>query len=174
MKIDPRISGILEKAQEGVPPSKRDCALMLDYPAASIEASALRAVADAITRQRFGNEAMVLGQIGIDIDACSGQCKFCRFADNHTRFAPSRMSLDDILAAAGAFTASGDLYALFLMTTHKYDFNRLLDTVRSTREQMPSEPQIVVNIMFRQQMMTLIALLDYPVIDSVLFKTIKD
>jgi biotin synthase len=162
MKIDPRISGILEKAQEGVPPSKRDCALMLDYPAASIEASALRAVADAITRQRF------------DIDACSGQCKFCRFADNHTRFAPSRMSLDDILAAAGAFTASGDLYALFLMTTHKYDFNRLLDTVRSTREQMPSEPQIVVNIMFRQQMMTLIALLDYPVIDSVLFKTIKD
>ncbi len=29
-----------------------------------------RAVADRLTRERFGNEAIVLGQIGIDISAC--------------------------------------------------------------------------------------------------------
>ena len=146
MKIDQSILRILDRAQEGIAPSKADCAAMLDCSPISIETSVLRGVADTIARRRFGNEAIILGQIGIEIDACPGKCKFCSFGEGHTDFEPSIMSLDDILASANSFTASGDLYALFLMTMHAFGFERLVEVVRRIREQMPSKPQIVVNI----------------------------
>jgi biotin synthase len=146
MKMDPRILRILDKAQEGIPPSRQNCIVMLDCTSTSIEAAAMRAVADAICRRRFGNEAIILGQIGIEINACPGQCKFCSFAEGHTRLAPGVMPINDILASADSFTASGDLYALFLMTMHKFDFERLITVVLSLREQMPLWPKIVVNI----------------------------
>lgn len=146
MKIDAQIHRIICRAQERIPPSKEDCVVLLNCPAISIEASAIRAVADAISRERFGNQAFVLGQIGIEINPCPGQCKFCSFAESHTSFTPSKMSLDEVLAGANNFTASGDLYAIFLMTMHGFDFDKLLAIVNSMRERMSLQSQIVVNI----------------------------
>ncbi len=146
MKIDKTILRILDRAEEGIAPSKDDCVAMLDCPPTSVEASVMRGVTDGITRRRFGNQAVILGQIGIEIDACRGRCKFCSFGEGHTDFEPRTMSPDEILAGAHSFTESGDLYALFLMTMHVFDFERLVDVVRRIREQMPSRPQIVVNI----------------------------
>lgn len=146
MKIDKNVQRILEAAQGGLAPSKDDCAILLSYPEASLEASLLRAVADASSRQRFSNEGIVLGQIGIEIAACPGGCKFCSFGEGHTAFEASTMTDDEILASAANFTASGELYALFLMTMHTFEFSRLLHVVRLARENIPSETQIVVNI----------------------------
>lgn len=56
------------------------------------------------------------------------------------------MSDTDILQSADNFTASGELYALFLMTMHTFDFTRLTRTVRLVRDRIPRETQIVVNI----------------------------
>jgi biotin synthase len=97
-------------------------------------------------RQRFGNEAIILGQIGVEIAACPAACKFCSFGEGHTAFEPKTMSTEEILAAAEAFTASGELYALFLMTMHTFEFDRLVETVRTVRDRIPSGTQIVVNI----------------------------
>ncbi|MCL4205645.1 MAG: hypothetical protein KJ000_24450 [Pirellulaceae bacterium] len=119
---------------------------MLDCAATSQEAGMIRGVADGISRQRFGNEGIILGQIGIEIDACPGQCKFCSFGEEHTDFEPSTMTIEEIMDAAERFTMSGDLYALFLMTMHKFQFDRLVDVVRTIRDRMPDQPQIVVNI----------------------------
>jgi biotin synthase len=146
MKIGAQVQRILDRAQDRIPPSKEDCVVLLDCPAASIEASATRAVADAISRERFGNQAFVLGQIGIEINPCPGQCKFCSFAEGHTLFTPGKMSIDEVLASANDFMASGDLYAIFLMTMHGFDFEKLLAIVHSMREGMPLQSQIVVNI----------------------------
>jgi len=146
VKVDDAISAILERAQEGVPPSKNDCRKMLECRHTSAEAALIRGVASAISRQRFGNEAIILGQIGIEIDACPGQCKFCSFGEEHTYFEPSMMSVDEIVASAKNFTHAGDLYALFIMTMHKFGFERLLDVVHRIREIMQVKPQIVVNI----------------------------
>lgn len=106
----------------------------------------MRAVADTISRQRFGNGAMILGQIGIEISACPGKCLFCSFAEGSTRFDQGEMLIDDIVATAKSFAASGDLYALFLMTMHTFDMNRLITIARSLLERMPSKPKLVVNI----------------------------
>jgi biotin synthase len=146
MNIDVNVVRILDRAQEGIAPSKEDCVALLNYPCTSVEASVLRACADVISRRRFGNEAIILGQIGLEIAACPGQCKFCSFAEGYTKFAPVSMSIDDILASAEQFTASGDLYALFLMTMHTFEFDKLVNLVGTLRERMPAKPQIVVNI----------------------------
>ena len=144
--MDNTILRILHRAQEGIASSKADCIAMLDCSPTSVEAAVTRALADSISRRRFGNEAVILGQIGIEIDSCPGQCKFCSFGDGHTQFEPSKMSVEEIVAAAKTFTKSGDLYALFLMTMHTFDFERLLDAVSRIRAQMPKKPQLVVNI----------------------------
>lgn len=146
MKLNTVISEILTRADDFVGPSRADCIELLRVPPTSIEAGAIRATADAIGRKRFGNEGIILGQIGIEIDACPARCGFCSFGEGHTRFTPSAMSVDEVIVAAESFTATGDLYALFLMTMHTFDFDRLVDIVNALRERMPWQPQLVVNI----------------------------
>jgi biotin synthase len=146
MQIDQNIERILERAQAGIAPDRADCIALLEVSPSSIEASFIRAVGDQVTRRRFQSEAMILGQIGLEIDVCPGRCKFCSFGDGHTRFTPSRMTLDEILASASRFTSSGDLYALFLMTMHDFRFERLLESVQAIRKIVPTRQQIVVNI----------------------------
>jgi biotin synthase len=146
MKVDKTILTILDRAQAGIAPSKKDCWTMLDYAPISAEAAIIRGVADAVSRHRFGNEAIILGQIGIEIHACRGQCKFCSFGEGHTGFQSTRMSVDEIVATTRDFAQSDDLYALFLMTLHDFEFERLLDTICTIRKVTLDKPQIVVNI----------------------------
>lgn len=143
---DQKVLGILDAAQGGRAPSKEDCVFLLQFPETSLESSLLRAVADAITRQRFHNEGIVLGQIGVEIAACPGKCKFCSFGEGHSAFESSIMSDEDIVHSADNFAASGELYALFLMTMHTFDFARLVNTVQIVRDRIPRGTQIVVNI----------------------------
>ena len=146
MRVDVTIARILDDAWDCRPPTKEECACLLRVAEHSLEASLLRAVADAVTRKRFRNEGIVLGQIGVAIDACPGKCKFCSFGEGHTAFTPGVLSDADILRSVADFTASGDLYALFLMTMHTFDFERLLRTVRTVRDHIPEAVQIVANI----------------------------
>ena len=146
MRIDDSIARILDAARDGRAPTKEECVRLLRVPQHTLEAALLRAVADAVSRSRFQNEAIILGQIGVEIDACPGKCKFCSFGEGHTAFTPGVLSEADILESAAKFTAAGELYALFLMTMHTFDFERLLRTVRAVRESLPGEVQIVVNI----------------------------
>ena len=146
IKYDQNILLILERAEDGVAPSQNDCISLLECVPYSPEAALTRVVADAISRKRFGNEGIILGQIGIELDACPGKCKFCSFGEEHTRFEPKTMTDSEIIEHAINFTASGDLYALFLMTMHEFKFERLLESVRMIRSSMPEPPQIVVNI----------------------------
>lgn len=146
MKIEQSLKIILNRALEGTGPSREDCLLLLNYPPESLGAALTRSIADVVSRQRFGNEAIILGQIGVAIDACPADCKFCSFGKSHTRFVPGKMTNEEILASVESFTTSGDLYALFLMTMHTFDFATLLNTIQAIREIHPQTPQIVVNI----------------------------
>ena len=146
MILENRLTAILDAAWNGQAPGKEDCAYLLRLPAESLEASILMAAADAVSRRRFGNNALLLGQIGIDTAACPGNCGFCVFGKDHTSMPTSRLSLDEICQRAHAFADAGDLYALFLMTMHEFDLDRLLEVIPAVRKEMPSHTQIVVNI----------------------------
>jgi len=146
MKLPSRLETILDKALQGRAPTREECVFLLNLPEDSLEAAAVKAVADVVSRRRFGNTGMLLGQIGIETAACPGNCGFCVFGRDHTSIPAGRLSLEEIRQRARAFAEGGDLFALFLMTTHEFDLDWLLEVVRAAREQMPAHTQIVVNV----------------------------
>jgi biotin synthase len=145
MKADSRILQILGRTQEGLAPSRNDCVALLECSSTSLEASLTRSIADAICRKRFGNQGFIFGQIGIENSRCPADCKFCGFSESHSLFEPSKMTAEAIMDRAINFTDSGDLSALFLMTMHAFDLDRVSSIARALRQQLP-ELQIVVNI----------------------------
>jgi biotin synthase len=146
MIIDSGIVRILDKAKEGRAPGKDDCIHMLKFSEISPEAALIRATADSLMRQRYGNEALVFAQIGVEITPCPGKCKFCAFAEGYTSFGTFYMTDEEILSTALNFTESQEIYALFLMTMHKFDFERLLRIIRMLRGRIHTETQLCVNI----------------------------
>ena len=146
LSLPDRLGRLLKTALAGQGPSKEDCVYLLNLPPGSLEASVLMATADAVSRRRFGNNAILLGQIGIDTAACPGNCRFCVFGKDHTSMQPSLLSLQEIRRRAHAFADGGDLFALFLMTMHEFDLERVLGIVTTIRRELPKHTQIVVNV----------------------------
>ncbi|HOF17483.1 MAG TPA: hypothetical protein PK082_01135 [Phycisphaerae bacterium] len=144
--IPARLQEILSAALGGAAPSRDDCVRLLSFAETSIEAGMIRATGDAVSRKRFRNEAILLGQIGIETFACPANCRFCVFGKGHTQFPETRLTTDEIVSRAQTFASGGDLYALFLMTMHEFEMDRLLDVVAAVRAAIPSHTQIVVNI----------------------------
>jgi biotin synthase len=141
-----KVASILDSALSGRAPSKSDCEHLLSLPELSLEAAVLKAVADTVSRKRFGNRAILLGQIGIETAPCPGECKFCAFGAAHSSVPRSQLSLPEIVRRARDFAAGNDLFALFLMTMHEYDLPRLLRVISRVRKVLPAHTQIVVNM----------------------------
>ncbi len=146
MRLVNELDCILQGALDGRAPNRDDCVYLLGIPCDTLEARALMVVADTVSRRRFGHEAMLLGQIGIETAPCPGNCGFCVFGEDHTTFPRSRLTLEEIIARAESFAREGDLYALFLMTMHDFDMDRLLEVVHEVRGSIPPQTQIVLNI----------------------------
>jgi len=144
--LNPEIQKILENAMNNIAPTKADCVRLLEPSEYSLEASLTRGVADHLSRKRFGNHAMLLGQIGIETFPCPANCKFCVFGEEHTRFPKTSMESEQILDSARSFTADGRLYALFLMLMHTYDLKQLESIVSLVRKSIPESTKIVLNI----------------------------
>ncbi len=146
MFADKRNESVLKAALNGEAPGKAECLYLLGLQPESLDASLLMATADAVSRRRFGNNAVLLGQIGIDTAACPGNCRFCAFGKDHTSMPTGKLSLDEICRRAHAFADAGDLFALFLMTMHEFDLDRLLETVATVRGELPVHTQLVMNL----------------------------
>lgn len=141
-----KLDRILKRALQGHAPSEEECLYLLKLPSESLEASMLMATADAVSRRRFGNNAILLGQIGLDTAACPGNCRFCVFGKDHTSMPSSKLSFDEIRRRTHAFADVGDLFALFLMTMHEFDLDRLCEIIGMVRRDLPSHTQIVMNV----------------------------
>lgn len=146
VKLSAHLQTILDRALEGRALRRGDCVDLLKVPEDSLEASWIKAVADAVSRRRFRNAGILMGQIGVESAPCPGDCRFCGFAEGHATLPPSGLSLDEIRKRTHAFADRGDLYALFLMMMHDFDPDRLVEVVGCVRREMPSHSRIVVNI----------------------------
>lgn len=141
-----RLKGILERAYENRPPSRDEVRYMLTFDERSTEAKVIRAAADDIIRRNSGNSAIILGQIGIQIDKCPGGCRFCNFGDDHTEVQASKISDEELREKTLDFVRDGDLYGLYLMCMHEYDLDFLLHAIDVAKEVTPETTQLWVNI----------------------------
>lgn len=143
--LDARLCGILDAALAGRAPNRQECRHLLTFDAQSMEAGVLRATADAISRKRFGNAGLMLGQIGVHMAPCDGGCAFCAFAKPHTTIRESTLSLEESIQRANAFSR-GHVAGIFIMTMHRFGFDWFLDYVSKMRKHIPAETQLLANV----------------------------
>ncbi len=143
--VPTRLAEILGRAMASEGPSKEDCIYLLCFPERSIEAGMIRTVADAVSRKRFGNEAMLLGQIGVAMAPCDGGCAFCAFAKPHTTIRESTLSVEETIERAIAFERGG-VAGIFIMTMHYFGFEWFLDLVSRVSKALPAETRLLANI----------------------------
>lgn len=103
MPLDSRVNGILSEAMNGRPITKAEAELFLSFPENSLEAVLLQAAANSVSRRRFGNNALLLGQIGVYMAPCDGDCSFCFFAKSHTTTQALVLSTEEIIARCERF-----------------------------------------------------------------------
>jgi biotin synthase len=145
--IRSEVQAILDKARGGKAPSREECVLLLEQPEASPETSAMTALADAISRRRFGNAGTIGGQIGIEVAPCVGNCGMCIFGAEFTPFRQrQRLPLEEILLRARQFVRGDRLERLYLMTMHRFDLDWLLDVVAAVRKDLGPKVDLVANI----------------------------
>ncbi|MDR1487565.1 MAG: hypothetical protein LBT62_06200 [Deltaproteobacteria bacterium] len=144
--IDKRVRDILERAYGGLSPDRDACAHLLSFDESSLEAYAVRSAASYIVRGRNDNSAIILGQIGLEMAPCPGNCGFCAFGKDHAQMRPSRISDEEFAAKVIDFCRDDDLYGLYLMGMHDYDLDFFLGKVRLAKKLMSGSTQILSNI----------------------------
>ena len=145
MKSDKNINRILNEAAAGRPITKPEAVKLLALPEDSLDAATLRATANAVSRRRFNNNALLLGQIGVDMAPCEGNCAFCFFAASHTGIQPSLLSYEDIVSRCERFSAGG-AQGVFLMTMHRFGYEWFLDLCTKLRANIPAHLEIFANV----------------------------
>ena len=143
--IDKKLHDILEKADRRENLTKQDCIYILGLSPESYEAGLVRSKANALIREKNGNAAIIIGQIGVDIHPCEAKCAFCSFGKDHTEIPRAKISKPQLKKAIDEFCKEGDLYGLYLMTMADTDQDYLLEMIEYAREVAPPETQIWIN-----------------------------
>jgi biotin synthase len=145
LKLDKKTEAILREAMEGRPITKNEAESLLTFPENSLEAVLLRNTANSVSRRRFGNKALLLGQIGVDMAPCDGDCAFCFFAKSHTSIHAATLSAEEIIARSHRFAAGG-AQGIFLMTMHRFGFEWFRDLCATLRKSIPAHLEILANV----------------------------
>jgi biotin synthase len=145
-KVDRRVADILDKAYGGGSPGEKDCAHLLSFDEGSPEAYATRSAASQIVRAGNDNSAVILGQIGLEMAPCPGNCGFCSFGRDHTAFEKHRIDDETFASKLTDFCKDDDLYGLYLMCMHEYDLDFYLEKIRLAKKMVRGSTQLLSNV----------------------------
>ena len=146
-KIRTELEHILYKALERKALSRQEAAwLIREVDPLSYEMYTLMGAANQITRETSGNRGEIHAQIGVNIAPCPHNCGFCSFATEAGLFKERlEMSPGEVVDCAKRFVAEG-ANVIYLMTTGKYNFDKLLELSEIVRGSIPAEIPLVANI----------------------------
>lgn len=145
MTVRDRIEGILKETTEGRPLAQAEAEVLLSVSEHSLEAALICAAANVVSRKRFANNALLLGQIGVDMEPCDGDCAFCFFGRSHTQIEASVLPKEEVLARCERFS-QGDAQGVFLMTMHRFGFDWFRDLCADLRRSIPPDLKILANV----------------------------
>jgi biotin synthase len=131
-----RVENILKKGEDlqGLAEAEAESLLGLDL--GSKEVYALMETANRISRQRFGEKGENHFHIGVNVEPCPYNCRFCSLAANAGIFTePIEFDEEEIVEWAKIGESQG-ADALNIMTTGTYSFNRLLEIGRLLSRQV--------------------------------------
>lgn len=143
--ISNRLQDILNKADRKEKLTKEDCMYILELPPESFEAGVVRSKASTLIREKNGNAAIIIAQIGIDIHPCEAKCGFCSFGEGHTDVPCFKVDKPYLKQQIESFCKDGDLYGIYLMTMSDTDQEYIIEMIKYAREVAPPETQIWIN-----------------------------
>ena len=131
--IRPEIDAILDKSgQDGI--SRDDALTLIRMDLHSKETYALMESADRLSRQTFRNKGENHVHLGINLEPCPLNCKFCSLTQEAGIFTEKyEFGEDQILEWAKEGESKG-ADAFNIMTTGTYSFNRLLEVGRMLKK----------------------------------------
>ncbi|MCB2227933.1 MAG: hypothetical protein KQH53_14735 [Desulfarculaceae bacterium] len=125
--FDPKVTEILNKAEDMAGISHDEAVYLLRLELCSAESYALMAAANRMSRVSFGGKAERHFHIGLNVEGCVFNCKFCSLTKQAGIFQGSEeFSREQLLAWAKEGEAQG-ADGLNLMTTGRYPFAKLLE-----------------------------------------------
>ncbi len=125
--FDPKVAEILNKAQDMAHMSHEEAVYLLRLKLGSPETYAVMAQALRMSRLSFGNKGELHFHIGLNVEGCVYNCKFCSLTKQAGIFQDKKeFSQEQLLAWAKQGQDQG-ADALNLMTTGRYPFERLLE-----------------------------------------------
>ena len=137
---------ILENFVVGKQLNREEIQTLLEVPIGSRDYYELLGVANDFSRRQFDNKAMIFAQIGLDMQPCSVNCKFCSLAADARRGQPACIkTLEETVELARELAASG-IEDLFLMTTAEFPQEKFLAYGRAVRAVLPPQMRLVANV----------------------------
>lgn len=125
-RISTTIENILKKGADFGELTRDEALALMQIELHSRKAYALMETADRMSRRRFANKGETHFHIGLNVEPCPMDCRFCSLTREAGIFTEKvEFSQKEVVAWAKAGEAEG-ADALNIMTTGTYPFNRLL------------------------------------------------
>ena len=143
--IDTRIYEIIEKGMEGNGLADDEILALYSLDPTSKEAWAVRHAGQELSMQAANGKAEVHAQIGLNGTPCPCNCQFCSFAAcNGVRRGKLEMEKEYVVEYAKIYEEQG-ANLILMLTTAKYDFNKLLDMTQAVREVISPDLPLLIN-----------------------------
>jgi len=139
------IRQILFDAQNGRAITKEEAVALLTLDENSLEATLLRATANSISREKFGNKGYHFGQVGVEMAPCNADCGFCFYAKSHTQIQSSIVTVDEVVPRFERFAIGGSK-GVYLITMHSFDFDWYRDLCSEVKKRIPQNIEILANV----------------------------
>ena len=126
-RVVPKIEDILKKGGEYIGVDEEEAQTLLRLELGSKEVYALMETANRLSREQFRGKGENHLHIGINVEPCPYNCRFCSLAENAGVFTDRiEFAEEEIIGwARGAGAEKAD--ALNIMTTGTYSFKRLIE-----------------------------------------------
>jgi len=144
--LDKRALDIIQRGRNREPVSKEECVFMMGFDPLSPEISVARNVANQLVRKTTGNSAVISSQIGVMLNPCPADCKFCNFGISQSSTEPFIMDDDEFKDKVKGITEHGDVRSMNLMTMHVFDIDEMVHKIKLMRTIVPKEFIISLNI----------------------------
>jgi biotin synthase len=129
-ELELRISEILKKTSDMTPINREEALTLMQVQLHTHECYALMEAANRMSRAQFGNKGENHFHIGLNVEPCPMDCRFCSLTRNAGIFKEIiEFPMDQVIAWARQAKAH-DADALNFMTTGTYPFERLLEVGR--------------------------------------------
>ena len=140
------IESVLKRFADGQTLEKQDLCALLSVPVGGEAYYRLLCAANQYSRSAFQGRGLLFGQIGLDLQPCSINCKFCSLAADVLKgCTPVIRSVEDTVRQAAELAAAG-VQDVFLMTTAEFDQQTFLEYGRAVRAALPEEVRLVANV----------------------------